>query len=232
MAEMATFTDDELFDQSIAAPFPPLTLMQRVSGLTRNADFAAHGRVMFSALEKASPQPLFSYRDIFDFGVGSGRLARMFSGFTGRYVGADIDHELLEWVGQYLPWVMPLPTTARVPLPCLDGSSDCVISVSVFTHMNREDCLFYLGELRRITRPGAILLLTVHGERALVRAEQERSIFEMLSIPQSGITCARRAIDQGGFEFIRQNGHLTTASYDMVLPSPASDTLRIDGHNF
>lgn len=207
-------SEKELLDHSFAAPFPPPALMQRVSGLTNDSDFAAHGRAIFGALENASPLALFAYHDIFDFGVGSGRLARMFSGFTGRYVGADVDHELLKWIGANLPWVTPLPTTPRAPLPSTNESFDCVVSVSVFTHMNSEDCLFYLHELQRITKPGAILLLTVHGERALVRAEQERTIFDMLSIPQASLAAARKTLDQGGLEFVRQDGHLTTSSYD------------------
>ncbi|KRE07474.1 hypothetical protein ASE63_22505 [Bosea sp. Root381] len=186
--------------------------MQRVSGLTDRLDFASHGRDIFLALHSASPSPLFEYPSILDFGIGSGRLARMFKGFRGRYTGADIDHELLEWAGTHLPWVAPMATTPRAPLPARDASFDCVISISVFTHMSEADSLFYLDELHRVTKPGATLLLTVHGERALKRAETESDIFEMLSIPRAKLEGARSAMP--GFSFILQQGHLTSDAYE------------------
>src|SRR5271169_6382610 len=103
---------DDLVALSFAAPFPPPDLMRRVSGLTTNAEFASHGRDIFCALQRASPKPLRDFTSVLDFGVGSGRLARMFKGFEGLYYGADVDHELLNWAAGALPWVRPLPTVA------------------------------------------------------------------------------------------------------------------------
>ncbi|HEY0331648.1 MAG TPA: class I SAM-dependent methyltransferase [Rhodopseudomonas sp.] len=205
----------DLAARSLVAPFPPTALMQRVSGLTDPRDFASHGRDLFLALNAASPKNLSEYRNILDFGVGSGRLARMFLGFKGSYTGADIDHELVDWVGGALPWVTPLRTKERAALLCPDNSFDCVISVSVFTHMNEADSEFYLRELHRVTKPGACLLLTVHGRRALTRAETEARIFEMLSIPEAGMKEAMRRMADPGFTFIIQpQGHLTTENYE------------------
>jgi len=102
--EMTTH-EDELYRLSLAAPFPPPQLMYRVSGLTSEADFAEHGRDLFSALSKASPRPLLDFQAVLDFGIGSGRLARMFKDFRGTYYGADVDHELLAWTASALPWV-------------------------------------------------------------------------------------------------------------------------------
>jgi SAM-dependent methyltransferase len=198
---------------SVAA-FPPSKLMQRVSGLTNARDFAIHGKDIFLALNAASPKRLADFNSILDFGVGVGRLARMFKGFRGHYTGADIDHELLAWTTENLPWVRPMATRPRAELPASAGAFDCVISVSVFTHMTEADSIFYLQSLQRVTKPGAILLLTVHGERALNRAETEEDIFNMLAVPRIEIEEARRLIDISGFKFIRQCGHLTSAAYD------------------
>jgi SAM-dependent methyltransferase len=197
------------------APFPPSDMMYRVSGLRNEQDFAEHGRHLFLALSQASPKPLASYQSILDFGVGSGRLARMFKGFKGRYLGADVDHELVHWVSGALPWVTPMCTTPKDPLPCPDATFDLIISVSVFTHMNKQDSEFYLHELRRVAKPGATLLLTVHGERALKRAETEEGIFNMLGVERIHIGDARRQMQFPGFTFIMQpHGHLTTARYE------------------
>jgi SAM-dependent methyltransferase len=206
---------EHLARASLIAPFPPPDLMQRVSGLTQQKDFAQHGKDIFLALSRASPKPLASFESILDFGVGSGRLARMFKGFKGRYFGADIDHELVNWTSSAMNWVSPMRTSSKEALPCPAAAFDLVISVSVFTHMNEQDSEFYLRELRRVTQPGATLLLTVHGERALERAETEAGILQMLGIERAGIDEARRRMQSPGFTFIIQpNGHLTTDRYD------------------
>ena len=209
-----TMDEDELYRLSLTAPFPPPQLMHRVSGLTTEADFAQHGRDLFSALSKASPRPLLDFQRVLDFGVGSGRLARMFKNFRGTYYGADVDHELLAWTASALPWVSAMPTTPRQPLPCPDGECDCVISVSVFSHMNEPDAAFYVRELHRVTRPGALLFLTVHGHRALVRALTESRILEMLAISGESANASVAKLASTGFSFVRQNGHLTSDSYD------------------
>jgi len=212
---------EELARAGDVAPFPPRQLMQRVSGLTNPSDFASHGKDIFLALSAASTTPLSAYSSILDFGVGSGRLARMFKGFKGGYTGADIDHELLEWAGKQLPWVTPLATTPRAKLPCADASFDSVISISVFTHMSEADSLFYLDELHRVTKPGGKLFLTVHGERALKRAETEQPIFDMISIPRQGMETARTGMP--GFTFILQQGHLTSEAYEYGISFTGED---------
>jgi molybdenum cofactor biosynthesis enzyme MoaA/SAM-dependent methyltransferase len=184
------------------ARFPPPPLMQRTSGLTSEQDFASHGR------------DLSSYESVLDFGVGSGRLARMFMGFKGRYTGLDIDHELVRWAAKSLPWVTPVYTHPKEPLPFQDALFDLVISISVFTHMNEEDSDFYLRDLQRVTKHGATLLLTVHGERVLKRAETEEAILNMLAIDHGSIEKARHGFPLPGFVFVRQNGHLTNDKYE------------------
>ena len=218
---------EHLARTSLIAPFPPAELMQRVSGLTEEKDFAQHGKDIFLALSQASPKPLASFENILDFGVGSGRLARMFMGFKGRYFGADIDHELVNWTSSAMRWVTPICTFPKQALPCPDAAFDLVIAVSVFTHMNEQDSKFYLRELHRVAKPGATLLLTVHGERALQRAETEEEIFKMLSVGQAAIEDARRRIQSPGFTFIIQpHGHLTTDHYEYGISFTGENYIR------
>ncbi|SDP92579.1 Methyltransferase domain-containing protein [Phyllobacterium sp. YR620] len=208
-----SFSENDL-DSGLVAKFPPEPLMYKVSGLTDKRDFAKHGCDVFRALSQASPIALHRFESIIDFGVGSGKLARIFKGFQGKYTGIDVDHELLEWVHQNLPWVNSVPSVPRRPLELPDQVADCVISISVFTHMNEKDSTLYLDELKRVTRDGAYLFLTVHGERALSRALSEQRIANMLSIPENEFRNAARAFETTGFHFSRQDGHLTTDNYD------------------
>jgi SAM-dependent methyltransferase len=199
---------------ALVAPFPPTELMQNVSGLTVPKDFAAHGCDILEALTIASPTPINELTNILDFGVGVGRLARMFKGFRGKYTGIDVDARHVEWVSSALDYVTGIVTKPKQALPLTDKYFDCIISISVFTHMNEHDQFFYLKELARVAQAGSSLFLTVHGERALQRAETESQIFQMLSVKRSEITETRHHFLSEGFNFILQQGHLTSSNYD------------------
>lgn len=197
------------------APFPPLELMRETSGLCRPEDFGRHGTDIMRALAAASPRPLNSYRSWLDFGVGVGRVARLFKGYRGSYAGVDVDARMIDWVRQNLSWVQALHTVPGRRLPFVDARFDAVVSISVFTHMNEADQRFYLEELERVSCPGACLMLTLHGERALARAIADRAILDLLGIPEEALQAADAALAHGaGFHFTRQAGHLTSADYD------------------
>jgi SAM-dependent methyltransferase len=130
-------------------------------------------------------------------------------------VGLDVDARMIEWVRSNLPWVHALRTVPRQSLPCAEARFDAVVSVSVFTHMTESDLLFYSEEFNRVTRPGALLMITLHGRRTLERAAADPAILELLGVPFEAIERARAALDHGpGFFFIRQAGHLTSSEYD------------------
>jgi SAM-dependent methyltransferase len=199
---------------ALVAPFPPRDRMQITTGVTDPRAFASHGYDMLKALSDACPQPLTSFSDILDFGVGAGRLARMFKGFRGRYTGIDVDGRNIAWVSRALPYVKALKTKPRKALPFPAQHFDLIISISVFSHMNERDHLFYLSEIARVAKPGATILLSTHGERALERTESEPSIFKMMVIPKQGVEKARKAFASSGFHFIRQwTGHLNSLFY-------------------
>lgn len=199
---------------SYLAAYPPPELMQAVSGLTEQAHFAQHGAAIYQALHKASEGALASCLNILDFGCGCGRLARMFKGFPGRLTGCDIDGRLVDWINVGLPYMNAVQTYPNKPLPFDDKSFDCVISISVFTHLNEQSQDLYLAELARVTRPGGLLLLTVHGARAMQRAKTEKTIFDMLCVPQEGLDAAAAGMEAGRHNFIvQEQGHLTTDEY-------------------
>ncbi|HVE21496.1 MAG TPA: class I SAM-dependent methyltransferase [Acidocella sp.] len=209
------------------APFPPQELMYIVSGLTSERDFAAHGIAIYEALQKASPKPLSEFSDLFDFGCGCGRLARMFKGFKGNMIGCDIDARHVEWINKNFSHMKAVLSYPNAALPFGDESFDGVISISVFSHMDERAQRFYLSELNRICRPGAYLFLTTHGARALERANAETRIFEMLSIDREALKTATRKIRDGGFHCIVQDeGHLTSDDYQYGITFIASDYVR------
>jgi SAM-dependent methyltransferase len=197
------------------SPFPPPHLMQIVSGLTSQADFAAHGVTIYRAIQDASPNPLADYQSILDFGCGCGRLGRIFKGHPGKITGCDIDGRLVDWINGNLPHMMAIRTDPAAPLPFEDNSFDGVISVSVFTHLDEGAQKLYLAELERVSISGAYLFLTTHGERALTRALGEDHIFEMLGILRAELERAARGMNEGRHNFILQpTGHLTSDNYN------------------
>lgn len=198
-------------ERALLAPFPPAELMHNTSGLMSEQDFARHGVDLVRSLAEVSPRPPVEFGDILDFGVGVGRLARLFQGYQHRYAGVDIDARHIAWIGRSLRHVEAHHTQPAARLPFADQSFDTVISISVFSHLCEADQLIHLADLSRLVRPGGQLFLSVHGQRALARAQEEAKIVDMLSIPSWDIDRARRVFECGsGYSFVVQAGHLTT----------------------
>lgn len=192
------------------APFPPVELMQNVSGLTVPRDFAEHGAHFWEVFSLLLPRPIASYSPVLDFGCGCGRLARLFKGHPGEVHGCDIDRRHVEWVRDNLTYVRTLHTRPNERVGYADATFELLIAISVFTHLDEATQDLLLSEMARIVRPGGTLLLTTHGERALQRAMDEDGIYRMLAVDPAGFEQAQRTFDAGGLAFIPQRGHLTT----------------------
>ena len=57
------------------------------------------------------------------------------------------------------------------PLAFADGQFSLVYSYSVLTHLSRERQELWFRELARVTQPGGLVVLTVHGRRCALRME-------------------------------------------------------------
>ena len=116
---------------------------------------------------------LDSYGEILDFGCGCGRilihLERLAA--TSTVHGCDIDARAIRWAQANLPWARFTTNQPRPPLDYPDATFDLVYNHSVFTHLDEDDQDAWLAELRRVTKPGGTLLLSVHGEKPLADFE-------------------------------------------------------------
>ena len=196
-----------------AAPFPPKDLMYHTTGLDRDRDFAQHGADILKALSAACPIPFNALEAVLDFGVGVGRVARYFKGFSGRYVGVDIDQANINWVSEHLPWVEGVFTEPAKPLPFDAATFDGVFSISVFTHIDRATTDFYVDELHRVTRSGALLFLTLHGETALRRALADEAVTRLVGVARERLELAETNLTEIDFDFAEQYTHLTREDY-------------------
>lgn len=191
------------------SPFPPADLMHIVSGLQTERDFAKHGTDLFAAVSEASPIPLTEYAHILDFGCGCGRLARLFKGHPGTVHGCDLDRRHVEFIQRNFDFMEAKVSSVQGPLPYSSDQFDAVISISVFSHLNERSQDHFLRELYRVSRRGAYLFLSIHGERARARAEQEQEIWKMIRVHRNRFRAAGRFFARGKHAFILQHGHLT-----------------------
>ncbi len=200
--------------RSEVSPFPPPNLMAKVSGLTDEIDFAAHGVHIYDVLNKVSPVDWNEFSTVIDFGCGCGRVARLIKNHEFDFYCVDIDKEHIDWVGDNLQYARAVHTTVETPLPFEDDTFDCIYSISVFTHITEEYHRFLLQELHRVTKPGGVIFITTHSERALELAQEEEKVFKMLDIREEDFNEAITGFKNNKYSFILQDRcHLTSEDY-------------------
>ena len=120
-----------------------------------------------AVLERAG-RPLEEFDSILDFGCGCGRtlLWLLQEHRKAALYGTDVDAEAIAWCRAHLPSAAFEVNRADPPMPFADASFDLVYGVSVLTHLSEEHQLRWLRDLRRVVKPGGLLLLSVHGESA------------------------------------------------------------------
>jgi SAM-dependent methyltransferase len=101
---------------------------------------------------------------ILDLGCGAGRHLRFLESRRFRTVGLDIAQNGLLASKEVLTnnklAVRVMQADMAAPLPFPDGCFDCVISVHVIFHNTRKKIQNTLDEVKRVLKPGGILLVT------------------------------------------------------------------------
>ena len=154
-----------------AFPFPPAANIKRVIGDTSIERFAMGGAMIFHNLAAQLAEMGFGWSDfpnILDWGCGAGRLTRYLAAETGsRITGADIDADNIAWCRDAYPGASFELVPLRPPTGLADSAFDLVVGISVLTHLQEEDQFLWLAELRRITRSGALVFLSIQGPTQL-----------------------------------------------------------------
>lgn len=161
-----------------SAATPPPRLMSRVHGSTDEAGFERAGKTVALDIYSAADPHLHldSPLRVLDFGCGCARvLAHMgeIAPLSTLY-GSDIDGEAIAWCRERYGGEVrrgrhhyvvnrDLPPTGFPP-----GFFDLIYVISVFTHLPEGLQLRWLSELRRIAKPGGVLVISVQGD-ALIR---------------------------------------------------------------
>ncbi len=153
-------------------PDPGTELILRVAGGPDRGAFFWSGQRSVQELERTLGilgRSLRSFDSILDFGCGCGRML-LWMEDVGRATalhGTDIDAEAIEWCAAHIPYARFGVNAEDPPLSYAPGTFDLVVNHSVFTHIDERRQDAWLTELQRVTRPGALLVLSTHGEGAL-----------------------------------------------------------------
>lgn len=154
--------------RSTARPLPPPELAAYIATDTADAlaGYERQGAVIHDAiLALLGPDWTWTGKRMLDFGCGSGRVVRRFLDVADdvELHGCDIDAPCIEWVKANLaPQVTAQLSGELPPLPYPDEHFDLVYATSVFSHLT-DSWADWLLELRRIIRPGGLLLASVMG---------------------------------------------------------------------
>lgn len=158
----------------MVGPLPPDELVVRVGvnpalhadPEARRRRFDEIGRGVYAHVLAALP-PDWSWEGaaILDFGCGSGRLLRLLLPHLDEgasLTGCDIHEPSIRWLREHYPAGVRVYVNGDGPeLPEANGTFDLVCAISLFTHLTRW--AEWLLELRRVLRPGGVLVATVLG---------------------------------------------------------------------
>jgi SAM-dependent methyltransferase len=107
---------------------------------------------------------------ILDFGCSSGRVLRHFhdEAKTSNWTlsGVDIQAKPIQWMREFMPPEFCVYTGSTMPIsPFPDNHFDVIYGFSIFTHIKFHWDMWLL-ELKRVLKPGGLLIQTIHTENA------------------------------------------------------------------
>ena len=141
-----------------------------------------HARIFSRAIRAEGPPgvPL----EVLEWGCGPGRLIRHMKALLPEWelhlAGTDYNPESIAWCRQYLAGIEFAGNELDPPLPFDTARFDVVYNLSVFTHLSKSVQETWVEELRRVLKPGGLLISTIAGEahRYLLAAPGELAAFD------------------------------------------------------
>lgn len=157
-------------------PLPEGVRMGRVYGNSSETSFLLTGATSFRKIESIIARHLSADRGeqirILDWGCGCAGVGRYFINSPNfEYHGVDIDFDNIEYCKTTFADKRATFSACSLmpPMDYEDGSFDVIFGISVVTHLSEANHLAWLKELRRLIRPGGIVVLTVLGLQSIAK---------------------------------------------------------------
>lgn len=160
---------------------PPLSLMADAQGHTSFAKYWTSGRkdaAQLRELFKRHYEPGSVERVvILEWGCGPGRIIRHLAHDppfpATSFIGSDFNSESIEWCRRYLPGIQFTVNDGEPPLALADQEVDIVYARSVFTHLPDRLARAWIKDLRRVVKPGGLIVFTTGGANFRARFDEE-----------------------------------------------------------
>ena len=148
-----------------ALPTPAAELVAATQGggnLRAYVDSMISGLHTLESLLRASGVDPTGIEHVLDIGCGTGRLLMGWYCAGRAIAGVDINAELIGWAKAHLPGTWQV-CDLLPPLSFPDAQFDLIHLVSVFTHLPLDHQKQWIEEIRRLLKPGGVLVMTLHG---------------------------------------------------------------------
>ncbi len=163
-----------LDDPALAATLPalPPAELRAITAAVEEQTFLWTGlfdtQLFLGLFDRHTQMPRNGKLRVLDFGCGCGRLTRFLDQHAGiEAFASDINPDLTQWCRDALSRTQVALNSAAPPVPFEDEAFDLVVSLSVFTHLSRDQSRAWLAELARTLVPGGLMIVTTHGYPAL-----------------------------------------------------------------
>jgi SAM-dependent methyltransferase len=124
-----------------------------------------------------------------DFGCSSGRVVRVLAAAypNVEWHGCDPIESSITWAKANLKGIRFEVSPQDPPLPYEEGVFDFVFAISIWSHFAEAAALRWFWEMRRLIRPGGVLVLTTHGPHSISHHARkgDRSIEQLARIGRS-----------------------------------------------
>jgi ubiquinone/menaquinone biosynthesis C-methylase UbiE len=224
---VASLTDEQWQDvllRSVESPvvdgirlpgFPPAEIQRQFNG-EAGVPVVRRAYTLYQFIKQQAARlgaPIGPASRILDFGVGWGRVLRLFlKDVEAQHLyGVDVNPMILELCRSTGLPVAVAQITPRGALPHGDEFFDCVYANSVFTHLPEAVQDLWLAEIARTLRPGGVFIATVQPTRfleyALSQAVQQSGSdwHKQLARALSRVKDPRGQLARRGFVFIPTN---------------------------
>jgi ubiquinone/menaquinone biosynthesis C-methylase UbiE len=153
-----------------AIPIPPADIRYRIVNQPLSEyDYIWVGIRARESIEQAlrtAGAGIEDLKAVLDWGCGCSRIMRQWAPLFDSisFTGTDVDKAMITWDQANVAGPRFALNGAVPPLPCDADEFDLVYGASVFTHLDETRQRQWLAELRRVIKPGGILLLSTNGQ--------------------------------------------------------------------